>query len=564
MLIFYKEDLNEAYLKVVAHELDLLVENPCPFTAAAYLDVLNLFEAAALAFPSLGTLIVKSSAASKYAVQGDQDDFAWLKYASPVLRESLALHQALQWLLQIANKGNGASQLQEVLRHLREQYPPTCVSVLEALVNIAPNLPLPAVLILGDTLCHLACVSNGNSIEAVSRRLLVLLYERTGDRADVFSSHLSPTSIKDSFLAPGVLPPSFVENTLLLWGPLIEQSWHNALPVGNNSWTLGSKALILALRPFLHESRVRTFPILKSPVLTISQPFDLRYAAASCLNKMPSIWAAGTLDTAITGIQLHAILMTYDILNDDDEELRDIGSSIASKILAQGIKQSDAVDMVPLVASQKLAGHLVEKHRNSQELCHEATERMTGSRFLEPGSGCLYPSSADKLDNATKEDTALFVVEKQNLFVDEVREAILWSQVLKKLSTKAIASDMARSLTEWVTSGLCSLIQRMEEEQDGPLGWCSKPDVFLVFIQIVCAADVLMTWRLRTKKVNIKGSEIREALVRLLNAGLKNGLHEMLVAKIEKVIMESTMARIEMMWERLTAVERNILEPGNV
>jgi hypothetical protein len=276
---------------------------------------------------------------------------------------------------------------------------------------------------------------------------------------------------------------------------------------------------------------------------------------------MPSIWGSGILNDATISIQLQAILLTYDILKDDEEEIRDIGASIATNILACGLRKSGAPEMVPLVAGQKIAGYLAKNYRNSPDLCRRAIERMTGSRLFGLESDSSHSSSVDRLNGAAKEDTALFVVEKQNLFVDDVREAILWSQVLKKMSTTSIANNTVVFFTEWATDGLDLLIQKMEEE-DGALGWCSKQDVFIVFMQILCAADVLLTWRLKTKKMKIRGSEVRGALMRLLKAGLRNGLHEMLVAKIENIIMESATSRIIKLGNSLTVVERNAVEAG--
>jgi hypothetical protein len=274
---------------------------------------------------------------------------------------------------------------------------------------------------------------------------------------------------------------------------------------------------------------------------------------------MQSIWSYESMDSAFASIRLRAILLTYDILNDDDEELRDVGSSIATNIFTSEQHNHFNTDFVPLVASQKIAGHLVKKYRHSMELCRDAMERMTGSHIYTDGNS-IQPSSTNRLDDATEEDTALFVVEKQNLFVDEVREAILWSQVLKKISTRAITKTLATASTEWVISGLAALTVRMEGEIDGDLGWCSKPDVFILFMQILCAADVLMAWRLRTKKVQVRGSEVRKSLLALLDAGTKNGLHEMLIEKIERVLTGSVTARLGKIGRTLEAAEECLLD----
>jgi hypothetical protein len=258
-------------------------------------------------------------------------------------------------------------------------------------------------------------------------------------------------------------------------------------------------------------------------------------------------------------LRFQAILLTYDILNDDDDELRDIGATTVTSIRCAADVNFRAKDMVPLVASQKLAAHLVKNYNHSAQLCREAVVRMTGSLCsLEPPF--LAPKVSKALDLALKEDTSLFVIEKQNLFVDEVRETILWSQVLKGLSMKTVSKNIADSLSEWTTDGLGTLIKKAEEAEDWSLGWCSKSEVFIVFMRILCASEVLMCWRLKTKKVGVKGTEIRGLLIKLLAAGLRNGLHEVLLDRIETVVMQSALARLNLVGSYLSRAERDLVE----
>jgi hypothetical protein len=541
----------------------LLENNPCAFTTTAYVDILVCFETCALKNSALGKVIVQSSLTSKYAVDGGENDIGWLMYATIEGRQSLSTHQALQWLLRLKTEYGDADSsalqfLEQLLTFLKWGFEHTCASLLEALVDVAPCIPSSAVSILGEALAHLACESDDISVQTTGRRLLTSLYERTVNSDETSSIDLSPSSMRESFSETEDLSPALVESTVLLWGSLMEQSWCKPPPSFTISWFEELGYLISVLRPLLHKSRVRSYSSYHAMhKLTVLQSFDLRLAAASSINRIPSIWASWTLNDEFSSIQLQAILLTYDILNDDDEELRDVGSSIATKIFLRGEKSSGTNNLVPLVASQQIAGHLVRKYRTSSALCRDAIRRMTTSNFS-VDDGMFLPSSTDRLSNAVKEDTALFVIEKQNLFVNEVREAILWSQVLKKLSSKAISTVVADALTEWTMSGIRLLAERLEREVDGALGWCSKPDVFIFFMQVLCAADVLMCWRLKTKKVELKGTDVRRALMKLSDIGTRNGLHEMLIDRIERIIQDSFAARLGLIGQRLTVVERDL------
>jgi hypothetical protein len=244
---------------LLIHEHDLLENNPCPFTAAAWLGILVLFESSALKNPSFWETIVQSALKLDSAVHGLHHNIALLAYTKPVVRESLGIHKALQWLLRMANGSGGQvayelRSLDELCQHLMAEYPSTFVSVLEALIDLAPHISLPAISIFGEALCNLACVTSDSAVQIAGRRLLALLYE--GSNSAIFSDTISPASMSTSYSTAAILPQSLMESTLLLWGPLMEQSLRNPSPTFNASRMQGVTSLISALRPLLHESRV--------------------------------------------------------------------------------------------------------------------------------------------------------------------------------------------------------------------------------------------------------------------------------------------------------------------
>lgn len=263
--------------------------------------------------------------------------------------------------------------------------------------------------------------------------------------------------------------------------------------------------------------------------LTTIQTFELRQAAALCLRDAPEIWTISIPRQDLTPQRIHAILLTYDILNDDDEEIRDIGSQIVSTITNKDV-------CVPLVASQQLVQYLATEYRRSEHVCNHAIRKMTQSTLQ---NDQLLPSAKERFKSATAEDTALFVVEKQNLFIDLYREAVLWSQVLKGLSAKVITDAEVTALGNWVFDGLTLLSDKAHYELDGPLGWTSKREVWVFGMQVLFATEVYLDWRLRTRKGGVEGKTIRDLLAKLYGRGTNTKVHEAWLEKIQNMLVDA-------------------------
>ena len=101
----------------------------------------------------------------------------------------------------------------------------------------------------------------------------------------------------------------------------------------------------------------------------------------------------------------------------------------------------------------------------------------------------------DLLHAARKEGTSLFVKEKQNLYIDPVQEASRWARAIGSLSPSAVDHEVLAKLNTWAIAGLECLINTAEHETDGPLGWTSKPEVFVLGTRVLIAVRLLLQWR---------------------------------------------------------------------
>lgn len=202
------------------------------------------------------------------------------------------------------------------------------------------------------------------------------------------------------------------------------------------------------------------------------QDFDTRFAAAESL----SSFFAVARSSCTTEEYLPALLTLYDSLNDDDDEVRDVGSAAVKSILDQ--------TLVPIEAATRLLQWLGETFKDSPRLRNIVAARITGDKNF------AALKVKDKLDQAMKFDDSLFVVEEQNLFIDEVRETQRWVAVFESLEWD-VEDETLLSLTKWMDEGLQQM-ESLTQLEDGPLGYASKPDVFAILSRIIQGSAALM------------------------------------------------------------------------
>jgi len=236
----------------------------------------------------------------------------------------------------------------------------------------------------------------------------------------------------------------------------------------------------------------------------------------------------------------HALFLVYDCLNDDDEDIRALATLTSQRILIAR-SSSEVSPAVPLAASRQIANVVLPFMDHGSEIAFEAIQRLCGSKLR---GGALTPPPSQRLEIASQSGTVLFAVEKQNLYIDDVRESIIWSRTLKQILTQSIDREAALVLSSWVTDGLESLINKVDDERVGPLGWTSKRDTFIFGVQVILAADVLLNWRSRSSKVPIRASHLKLSLWRLAEAGRKNDVHHMWLQLIDKILCRSTVHRV--------------------
>jgi hypothetical protein len=218
------------------------------------------------------------------------------------------------------------------------------------------------------------------------------------------------------------------------------------------------------------------------------KPFDTRIAAAESLHLILSGTTMSTTNLLHSPTDAyHSIFQAlYTTLNSDDQEVRLTAASTLASSHASG-------PAVPTEAATRLLQTL--RGASGPRITAAAACRLIGHVFpvdnptAELVDGHWIPAQT-QLENSMRVDDSLFVVEEQNLFVDEVREAKRWAAVLASL--REVDGTTAAALKTWTNGGLRALVKVAAERDDGPMGWTSSPAAFAVCTRIILAAVVLV------------------------------------------------------------------------
>ena len=232
-------------------------------------------------------------------------------------------------------------------------------------------------------------------------------------------------------------------------------------------------------------------------------------------------------------LQVKYCLTVYDCLLDDDEDVRAIGSQVAVRIVKGLDVVTESDDVVPDVAAHMLTSYMRSTFSDSAILAFGCCRRILGQHVSPQMS---YPERL--LQRALQADTTLFGEEKQNLYLDEIKEAQLWSSVLNSTSKGACSRELVDTLNSWAMEGIECLTTKAEVEEDGALGWATNPEVLTLGMRVLCTIDVLLSWS-AAHKIDLDNSALIERLQRLASVGAQADLPGLWMQTIGELMTSS-------------------------
>jgi hypothetical protein len=223
------------------------------------------------------------------------------------------------------------------------------------------------------------------------------------------------------------------------------------------------------------------------------------------------------------------------MLNDDDEEIRDLAAQTTSWVLS-GFLDAHHHQMTygPPPAAKYLSQFIVDCYCTSRGLCHIAIERIVGQTLHE----FKLQSFQDILMTYRQERTILFEIEKQNLFIDERREVDNWINAFLHLKSEVVDKQVMTCLFEWVSQGLEYLVSLVTSgDEDGCLGWSSKAEVYLLGIRLISIGTLfLSSVSPFVSLISHEKDQVSNQLNKLLEKGHKISLHPHWLSRIEYVL----------------------------
>lgn len=262
---------------------------------------------------------------------------------------------------------------------------------------------------------------------------------------------------------------------------------------------------------------------------------------------------------------LDLYLALYDTLVDDDEDVRDQGALTVSSMLSPvGSDPSSealiSLSLSPPAAKRRLLDFMQEGYRAYATMYTRAIGRLTGLQlflgaYSEKGANDLSEEamnlrSVAKISlEALRPQFAVFVEEKQNLYVDMAKEAEVWAEHLSKIDANAYIPEIADALEDWAADGLSHFIDTLMKSEDAALGPTSVPDVFAICMRTILAARVILTLPCPSSAQRKSGRNgekpCRRWLQGLLEIGREKHLHSLLIDQINRALEEVKESRNE-------------------
>lgn len=233
------------------------------------------------------------------------------------------------------------------------------------------------------------------------------------------------------------------------------------------------------------------------------------------------------------GLRLHLFL--YDLLNDDDEDVRAEAIQAARKLKLRNVEAMDNLGRCALAAREDLLCELERQFAATPELTEEALvnvlklgQRASGVSQRAGLAELLGSSAASKLHNIARTKNDLFAEERQNLYVDDIREIDAWTELLRNTGYASLPSELSEGVARWTLDGLHQIVAMLSRDQEGgsnmnagkrellvfqmndqgllpeslyghPLGVTYDHEILVVMLQVVSLAGIFLRWKGKEK-----------------------------------------------------------------
>lgn len=260
--------------------------------------------------------------------------------------------------------------------------------------------------------------------------------------------------------------------------------------------------------------------------------------------------------------RLQLLLLLYDFLNDDDEEIRSQASLATHRLNADWHNQGQSIPFCTAAAREGLIQFLVDNFTTSCTLSAYACMKIIGvqsSTAFDGSDEIIHYCEKTTVDaivgNLLRQATDLFAEERQNLYIDDIAEILRWADVVAQRDLGRLGDGVVYHLCRWTCNGLQYLRLLLESWQgksdtvicDGgavnnhsskPLGLTYNAEILIVFIRVITMAGLLEE-HVRRSRVKVSEetnaeSHIERYLQSLQAVCIQLQTHEHVIVALER------------------------------
>ncbi len=460
------------------------IETGCsPYTTAAFLGIINeliLHSLRAMSTRDCSEATLKFLGSLRTLVQ-QKDTF------NSFCRSRILLTEVLCLLSRTQHHPEKDQPVNDLLINALAQYPDAAQFILEHV----EGLPFTPGLV--DLLSRLIMATHAADVRTLAMmRLVSCLESRSDELFDAHAASLYPTVDSSRSCDRNSWDASLRLEACLIRNQLSRCS--GSVP----------SQLMSRLRAWAYRIKVTGKDHLEAPT---------RFSAAAAMSRCgpPVMLRLGEIRMKDADeLMINMLLVIYDQLNDDDEEIRKLAEYTAYEILqALGQVLGLSIPVCALAAREALLDHLVDHFSSEPELPKLAMARLvdeSGRDILELRPSCrsvFKEGVSDKLSQIRANTNDLFAEEKQNLYIDDLDEVDKWINVLRRCKPSHLDSDWQSAATVWCERGLDALISLLSIGTDTkgvpngdqdclhPLGPTYHPAVLVLFLRVVELAKIV-------------------------------------------------------------------------
>ena len=266
----------------------------------------------------------------------------------------------------------------------------------------------------------------------------------------------------------------------------------------------------------------------------------------------------------------------YDFLVDDDVSVREAAASATGVLLSNkswveaeilflwGLARSHISSVTPCAAALAILYNAWQVHKTSVILWLEALRRIIGNENSCVAKARLLSMPPDQLNTTvnSRESTFLlpskhksfkdmlletkrfnddtFVVEKQNLYIDEIQETQRWTDLMERLRPDNQMSFIAADTITWIHKGLNALYDQVcTPMASGPVDWITQKDATILIIRISQAVKMQARWHYNKVHVDWDALSQSRSQIREIYKKGKERLHPLALSKMYDSIDKS-------------------------